>query len=437
MTEMPLRILVAGFGATGDVQPLVPICDALRGRGHDVSLILPAVYRRFAERAGCEFVELCTEAEFEDFASQSNLWRPVRGLGPLASGIASVIEPTYRAIAERFEPDRTLLVLSSLAFGGRIAQDKLNVPAVTVHPYPAIFRSEIRPPAIPPLPVSPRYPRWRNRLWYGILDTLILDPLLARPVNAVRAKYGLPPIRRLFDAWIHSPDRVIGLFPDWFAPPAPDWPRQTVLTGFPMYDQADLVPLEPELARYLDEGDAPILFTSGSIIRGARKFFDLAIAVCQKRNRRGLLVSPHPADFPANPPPGIAQAGYTPFSRVLSKCAAIVHHGGIGTIALALAAGIPQVAVTRAFDQDENAGGIERLGVGVKLPARRLDQRTLTAALDRALDFEHSAASAAIKRRFVGANPLADTTRWIERTFAEAAARPARRGAATTRESAT
>jgi rhamnosyltransferase subunit B len=426
MTEVSLRILIAGFGSHGDAHPLVAVCDALRGRGHDISVILPAAHRRIAQREDCEFVELCTEAEFEKLSSQPGLWRPVRGLGPWAYAIASVIDPAYRAIAERYEPGRTLLVLGSLAIGGRIAQEKFNIPAISIHPYPAALRSAVLPPSFPPLPVSSRYPPWRNRMWYGLLDALVLDPLVARPLNAVRAKYGLPPVRRVFDEWFHSPDRVIGLFPDWFAPPAADWPRQTVLTGFPLYDQADIAPIDPGLERFLDEGDAPIVFSIGSIMRDGREFFDLAVAACRKLHRRALLLSPQGGDFSGDLPPGVGYFGYTPHSRILSRSAAIVHHGGVGTTAFALAAGVPQVAVPRAFDQDDNATRIEKLGVGIKLRARKLDQSSLTAALDRALDSEHIAASAAIKRRFVGANPLAETARWIERTFAEKGGRPAR-----------
>src|SRR5438477_82433 len=77
-----------------------------------------------------------------------------------------------------------------------------------------------------------------RRAAYRLADALVLDRLLARPVNAARAELGLPPVRRVLGAWRHSPQCVLGLFPEWFAPPQPDWPAATRLTGFPLYDGA-------------------------------------------------------------------------------------------------------------------------------------------------------------------------------------------------------
>ena len=74
---------------------------------------------------------------------------------------------------------------------------------------------------------------------------------LAGPINAVRAEMGLrEPVRGIMRDWWMSPQRVLALFPDWFAPRRGDWPPQTVLTRFPLYD-GDLA-LDPAAERFLD-----------------------------------------------------------------------------------------------------------------------------------------------------------------------------------------
>ena len=73
------------------------------------------------------------------------------------------------------------------------------------------------------------------------------DLTLAPELNRFRAELGLAPVHGIIDQWWHSPARIIGLFPDWFAPPAPDWPPQTRLTGFPLYDGAGPMTAPPGL----------------------------------------------------------------------------------------------------------------------------------------------------------------------------------------------
>jgi rhamnosyltransferase subunit B len=419
MTQAPLRILIATSGSHGDAQPFFGLAKTLRARGHEICMIAPAIFGKVARRLGFDFTNLGTEDEYERIASRADLWRPVRGYRVLAEGVAFGLEPAYRAIVDRYEPNRTVLVSHSLVLGARVAQEKLNIPTVTIHLSPVVFRSPLQPASTPPLPVSSRYPAWRNRLWYAAIDALLIDPAFGRPLNAFRRKLGLPKVSGILRDWVHSPDRVIGLFPEWFAPPAPDWPKQTVLTGFPLYDEADATPLDEELLRFIDQGEAPIVFTCGSEMHHAEGFFDSAIKACRILHRRGLLRSPHAAQLPSRLPPGIRHLRYTPFSRLLPRCAAIVHHGGIGTIAQALAAGIPQVAVPAAFDQADNGARLERLGVGKTVRANRFNAARGAAALERVLDARHAATCAALAHRFIGIDPLTETARWIERTLAE------------------
>lgn len=296
---------------------------------------------------------------------------------------------------------------------------------MSVHLSPAIIRSVQNPPWIPPLPASPRLPKWCSRLTYWAVDLLVVDWHLTRRLNAFRATLGLPPVRRIFDGWMHSPDRVIGLFPPWFGPPAADWPPQTVLTGFPLYDEADITPIDPQLEKFLDDGPPPIAFTPGSAMRHGQRFFTVAVRVCRMLGRRGLLVSRHTEHVPAELGPEIRHVEYAPFSTLLPRCAAIVHHGGIGTSAQALAAGIPQLVVPMAHDQPDNAWRLQRLGVAEFVRASRFSPRAAAWKLERAMDPAHRAVCTVVKKRFAGQNPVVKTAELIEQTFENARGRAA------------
>ncbi|MEM7249600.1 MAG: nucleotide disphospho-sugar-binding domain-containing protein [Acidobacteriota bacterium] len=129
-------------------------------------------------------------------------------------------------------------------------------------------------------------------------------------------------------------------------------------------------------------GDAPpILFTHGSAQLHGQGFFATAVETARRLGRRALLVASRRESLPAELPAGMRHEAYLPFSRVLPHCAALVSHGGVGTCAQALAAGVPHLVVPMAFDQFDNASRLVELGVGDCLPVRRLTTDRAVAAL--------------------------------------------------------
>ena len=111
----------------------------------------------------------------------------------------------------------------------------------------------------------------------------------------------------------------------------------------------------------------------------------------------------------------MTHADYAPFSAVLPRAAALVHHGGIGTAAQALAAGRPQLGMPMTFDQPDNAARLERLGVGRWLPPNRFSGAAVAREL-RGLP-ESAAVSrqcGEVARRFDGIDPVASTCRIVE-----------------------
>jgi UDP:flavonoid glycosyltransferase YjiC (YdhE family) len=375
------------------------------------------MYQKLAGALGINFVPIGTVEQFDRIAGNADLWRASRALWVVARGVGEFLEPFYRAIVANHQPGRTVLVMASLVLGGRAAQEELKIPAVTVHLSPAVLRSVLDPASTPPLPVAPWQPAWLNRMVFAFVDRAIIDPAFGGPLNAFRASRGMPPVNGIFRTWIHSPDRVIGLFPAWFAPPAPDWPPNTLLTGFPLYDEADVTPIDAELLRFLDDGPPPIAFTPGSSMRHGAKFFAAAVDVCQALKMRGLLFSRHDANVPRDLPAQIRHVKFAPFSRILPRCAAVVHHGGIGTSAQALAAGIPQLVMPMAHDQHDNARRLARLGVAQVIPAWRFTAPRARRGLARLLRSRAVADyCAAARQKIERDNPFERTALVIEET---------------------
>ncbi len=123
------------------------------------------------------------------------------------------------------------------------------------------------------------------------------------------------------------------------------------------------------------------MFTYGTGNRQAAAFFVAAIAAAQALGLRAIILTPHLDQLPAHLPPSVLWQAYLPLARMLPHVRAVVHHGGIGTTAEALRAGIPQLIVPLAFDQFDNGARVQRVEGGLSFGARRLSRRRLERAL--------------------------------------------------------
>lgn len=243
----------------------------------------------------------------------------------------------------------------------------------------------------------------------------VCDPLVAPALNGLRRELGLPPVKRVMTQYLHSPQRVIGLFPSWFAMPPPDWPPQVRLTGFPLFDERQFTPLAPDLQQFLDEGEPPIAFTPGSAMWTGHRFFAESARACALLGHRGLLLTRHADQIPRRLPAGVRHVSYAPFSQLLPRCAALVHHTGIGTSAQALRAGIPELLVPFAHDQHDNAARLIRLGVARKIEPRAYRAGATAALLDELISCDSVGLCARqIAARFDGPDPMRQTCQWIE-----------------------
>jgi UDP:flavonoid glycosyltransferase YjiC (YdhE family) len=394
-----MRFVLLPLGSAGDVLPFCALGRVLQRRGHDVLVAANPHSRALVDEAGLAYEPLGDEEEYRRLVGSSHFMSRALGFPRLMRWVAAQVGPTYRMAAAH----RGATVLAHpLAFGARVAEARHGVRTATLLLSPAILQSAHEPPVTPGLPNSPLAPGWYKRSMWWALDRLILDPLIAPSLNELRRCVGVPRLQRVFrDGW-YSEHLFVALFPDWFAPRQPDWPRRLVYAGFPLYD-GNGESLETEL-----------VFTPGTGHRRARAFFDAAVVAA--RGRDALLLTPFADQLPPLPK-NVRHLPYAPLSRL--RYGALVHHGGIGTAAAALAAGAPQLVMPFAHDQPDNAARLRRLGVAHEL--RRLrDMPEALDALIRSASVEVACRAAAA--RIAGTRSLQIAADAVENEAAEAAA---------------
>jgi rhamnosyltransferase subunit B len=215
--------------------------------------------------------------------------------------------------------------------------------------------------------------------------------------NAFRRSVGLAPRVAWQQGDDAAADFIMLLCPAWFAMPQRDWPDNLYLTGF-----AFPTPAEPDdaLLRFIDARGAPIVFTPGTGVSNTAGFFDRAAAMLARSGHPGLFLSRHVPERYRHDP-AILCRDYLDLGAVLPRARALVHHGGIGSTAEALRAGIPQIVLPGRFDQPDNAMRIARLGLGAAILSDRYGGEDWAALLERTLASRHVATQLATAAAFI------------------------------------
>lgn len=320
-----MNFLAMTLGSIGDFFPFLAIAEGLRRQGHRVVLASNAGYATLARMAGFEF------ACIWDRSSQSldglialdpaRAWKTVH-----AEMFRPAVGPARDCIAHYTSTGRWTLLASWSVFAAAQAHAASGLPLCNFYLSPgAMEGDENRHPDTPGL-------------------------------------------------------RNVALFPHWFAAlPA------VTQTGFAMLDDGMVPPLSGDLEAFLQAGPSPAIFTPGSFMRDANLFFRESLAACHQLGLRAIFLTPYREQIPRDLPDFTCHSKYAPLQRLAPRCAALVHHGGIGTLAQGLKAGIPQLVMPLFFDQPDNAARLASLGVGSTVAPQSWRREAVSAELHKLL----------------------------------------------------
>ena len=391
---MPLHVIFTSSGSGGDVLPFLRFGRGLRERGHDVTLISHCCYQDRAARAGMDFAPLDSSEEYSRFIKDGPLLNTPPGIPEFMRRHSLPRVPVeLELISRSWRRGETVLVTRDMFdIAARVAVEKLGIPAFWVFAGPSqLATSKLRLP--------------------------LFRDLLASDLNRLRAELGLSPVQD-WASWLGYPQRSIALWPDWFAPAEPDWPVGVVPVGFMADSEVETGEIPDEVQAILDSGEAPVLITGGTGMYLGAEFYTVSAEACRLLNRRGILVTQYQKQLPKHLPDCVRWFGYLPFRTLMRHMGAVIHHGGMGTLSCATAAGIPQLVLAMGADRPDNALRLQRLGVAEYLPppawqpstvAEKLRKVTKSQAIrERCKD---------LARRVAVTDPLTATCKIIEDTI--------------------
>ncbi|MES2756978.1 MAG: glycosyltransferase [Pseudomonadota bacterium] len=390
MPESTPHYVVITVGTTGDIHPFMRLAGALRALGRQVTFISHSYHARLVESAGIPFIGLGTDEEYEQLLANPDLWHPQKAFSAIMANYREGIEQIDAAIRSLpAHPDLIAIAHPFAVPAAAIARERgFIAAAVAIYLAPSNLRSCHDPLMIGPTPVPRWVPMsWRRAFW-RFVEKAWVDPVAVAQINAARGPLGLPPVDSLLTHIAQAPDLSVALFPGWFAPVVPDWPEPLISADFPLFDAAADNGIGAELSAFLTRGEKPIVFTPGTGNLHAARFFACALAAVEKLGRRAIFLTRERAQVPADLPASVLWQPYVPLTALLPRVAAIVHHGGIGTTAEALRAGVRQLVTPFAWDQFDNGARVAALGVGTVINAQRLRPGKLARKLTTLLDAE-------------------------------------------------
>lgn len=419
------QFLITALGSYGDVHPMVGLGSALAARGHRVKIVTNPYFEDVVTGAGLELIPLGTREEYIQLSRHPDLWHPVRGPKLVLSyASARMLRPLYDQLAVNYVPGETVFCAHGMDLASRVAGEKLSAPVASIIFAPGLLWSLHDSPRLKGALLGPRVPKWLKRAQFWVSDRFFVLPLLGPQLNMLRRDLGLAPVRGVFFHWLFETDLILGLFPDWFGPPQPDWPANTRSVGFPLWDSFDDAPLSDEVHNFLAAGTPPIAFSPGSANHEAHQFFTAAVEVCVRLGRRGILLTKYDHQLPASLPESVRHFGFVPMSKLLPYTAALVHHGGIGSCAQGLAAGVPHIVRPMSYDQFDNSRRLVRLRVAKEISVRKFSGRSVADALMQMFDSPTVAARCReLAARCDGSVALAAACTALERLADERAAR--------------
>lgn len=358
-----MAFAIFSLGTFGDVEPFVHIGTALQKRGEKVYFLSNDVFRDYIEGAGLRFVSVSTAEQYFRTYADPLTWTPAGVRDHFIQFHVPAIEPTFRAVEALVrERERPVLICQTHLNGARLACEKHGLEHAQI----------ILSPSALPSSSSPSYPlrrqvplRWRESVMPRIrakLDTDLMERVIDPHVNPLREKLGLAPWSKSEVPREEDSECLVALFPEWLREVPSDWPGQLSFAGFPI-TRPDRHPSRHLVEAYVERYGRVLAFSFGTGVPIRCATVERAKHLCRVFDAPGLFVSQNVGDVLPHLEERFLCVGYVDFAHLFQRSRLVVHHGGIGTCARAMQAGVPQLISPFTFDQPDNAFWTHELGV--------------------------------------------------------------------------
>ncbi len=338
-----MKIAIVINGTRGDVQPMLALASGLIRNGHEIVFCAPPENEELIKRYNCSFIAF--GPNYKELFKKNAQMKGGATKAPTPNEMKKETENQINLLPELLKGVNLVLGVG-FVLGVHTVADILHVPYRFVVFYPILLGTSKTDPFF-------------NRLLFGFGKSMT-NMVMKSFINKKRAGVGLKPIKDVWTNWMG--DHVIVACDKELNKASEGVSFNFTQTGFMLLPSKNKLPESVE--KFLNSGKPPVFIGFGSNpVSRPEKYCQIFNEVSKATNQR-LIVSKGWADLPENNTPDILYVDEMPFELLFLRLAAIVYHGGTGTMAFAARAGIPQVAFPFMADQFENRKLIVKLGLG-------------------------------------------------------------------------
>lgn len=386
-----MKIGMIALGSRGDVQPYIALGKGLQAAGHFVRLVTHENYERLVSDHQLNFWPV--SGDVQAFL-QTDEMRDVLASGNFLTITRRTAKEAKRATLAWAEEalvgckDMELLIagIGGLYVALALAE-KLDLPLIQAHVIPftptAAFPGALLPQALANIggPLN----RWshhltRQAMWQGsrAADRVARQQVLNLPTAPFWGPYNSDRMNNGLILYGFSPAVL---------PKPDDWNDNTHVTGYWFLDSEAAWTPPPALLQFLQTGPPPIYIGFGSMSnQQPEKAFDLILQAVAQTNQRAIVLSGWDGFQKTSLPKTIFVMESAPHDWLFQQVTAVVHHGGAGTTAAGLRAGVPSIIIPFFGDQPFWGRRIVELGVGTApIPRAKLTAANLAQAIQQAL----------------------------------------------------
>lgn len=380
-----MKIAILTYGSRGDVQPYLALALGLQKAGHSVCLAAPHRFADLAAQYCIPFAPLPGDPEILSAFMNDLRAHPLGATRSFVKYIYSVAGPVVQA-ASLACADADLIVHSFFfTTAGHSLAHALGIPDVSVQVIPMFAPTRAFPmialPNVPPGNLS-YFTHWlANRIyWYGMNFGLrnLHNPAL--PGNLNQKPHWA------FDASCPIRTPLLLAFSPTVLPQPVDWTAPHIhVTGYLFLDSPAAYQPPPELADFLAAGEPAVCVTFGSMVnREADRIDQMLRAALAQAGQRGILLTGWGSKKNNEPHPDLFYLEAAPHDWLFSHCKMVIHHGGAGTTAAGLRAGIPNIVIPHGVDQWFWGKQVSAIGAGpAPMDLGKLSIEALAAAITR------------------------------------------------------
>lgn len=383
-------ITVFAAGSQGDIQPCIRLGKGLQQTGLNVLLAAPQNFAGLAQGTGLPFHSLRGDVQQIMAGETGQKYMESGGANPIQSILAmrKMLGPIALQMAEDvLEACRqadALITLAVFAPLGATIAEICGIPLILVEPTPVLPTRDFPAPG---WPIQKNLGGWHNRLsGFAMLEVIWQ---WYRPfVNEFRQRFGLRSLRGADFYRTLTSVPLLGAYSPTVISSPPDWPKHVHISGY--WFQDDLHGWHPsdELENFLKDGEKPVYVGFGSMAgRDPKRIAEIVLEALAKAGRRGVLATGWGGMDLQHIPKDVFLLDSAPHGWLFSRMAAVVHHGGAGTTAEGLRAGVPSVIVPFIVDQLFWGKRVQELGAGLEpIHAKRLTAANLAEAIQKSSD---------------------------------------------------